>query len=70
MARTKQTSAKVIGTTEEVKEYTEVIRHDGPKVKGTDAVAFLISKGIDPPIKSAPLHNLTFNRLVELLNEF
>lgn len=34
------------------------------------ATYFLISKGIDPPIKEAPLHNLTFIQLVELLNEF
>ncbi len=32
--------------------------------------AFLVSKGTDPPIRSAPVQNLTFDRLVELMNEF
>lgn len=31
---------------------------------------FLISKGIDPAIKSSPIQNITFIQLCELLNEY
>lgn len=31
---------------------------------------FLNSKGINPPIKEAPLHGLTFVQLCELMTEF
>lgn len=31
---------------------------------------FLISKGIDPPLRSAPLNSVSFDKLVELLNEY
>jgi len=34
------------------------------------AEQFLQSKGIDPPIKSAPIQNLTFEQLCELMTEY
>lgn len=40
------------------------------KSQGQTAEQFLTSKGIDPPIKSAPIQNLTFDQLCELMTEF
>ena len=46
------------------------------KFKFIEAVTpedFLISKGIDPPMRDSPLqgkNSITFNQLVELLNEY
>jgi hypothetical protein len=34
------------------------------------AEQFLISKGINPPIKSAPIQNLTFEQLCALMTEY
>lgn len=40
------------------------------KPQANPAEAFLISKGIDPPIKSAPVHNISFEQLCDLLIEY
>lgn len=55
----------IVVTDEQIKEATKKFRKDWITPE-----QFLISKGIDPPIKYSPVQNVTFYDLIELLNEF
>ena len=56
--------------TDEVTESVTELKKEIEKYQGQTAEQFLISKGIDPPIKSAPIQNLTFEKLCVLMTEY